>query len=256
MLLNLMKKVSTVIIEGKALMYIKWILKYTLKGNWRLGTEMGYWEEELKNKRPEGWIEPMHEDIEPTIERLKERFGEKIQVLELGPGPKSRLTEGYRKELFDLVAVDPLADEYKKHLGGEHFLVKGHGETVDILFPPNTFHMSYASNSLDHSSNPLKCFRNMVSLTKVGGYIMVQGNVNEGERTNWLGLHKYNMWIDEDRLMYCTKHGAPVNLAENMGLKKVAGRTMPLEGSPWFSTTYEKVLGRVTPSGCKVLSKT
>ncbi len=238
---GIINNIISVTVRGKLLVYMKWVIKYALKGDWTLGTEMAYWDDELTNNRPEGWIEPMHDDIIPALSLLKETFKEKIRVLELGPGPRSRLTELYRKKLFGLVGVDPLADDFKKYLGGEDFLVHGHGETVDELFLPHRFHMCYASNVLDHSKDPVRCFRNMVKLTKNGGLIMVQGNVNEGERTKWVGLHKYNMWVEGDRLMCSTKQGDVVELTEEMPLEKVDGRETLLDGNPWFSITYRRV---------------
>ncbi len=238
---NIINSIIDVIVRGKLLVYMKWVIRYTLKGDWTLGTEMAYWDDELSNNRPEGWIEPMHDDVVPAVSLLKETFKGDIKVLELGPGPRSRLTEPYKKKLFDLVAIDPLADDFKKYLGGEDFLMCGYGETVVELFPPETFHMCYASNVLDHSKDPEQCFKNMIELTKNGGLIMVQGNVNEGERTHWTGLHKYNMWIEGDRLMCSTRQGEPVELTDKTTLERVDGRNVLLDGNPWFSVTYRKV---------------
>ncbi len=238
---NIINNVIGVITRGKLSIYMKWVIKYALKGDWALGTEMAYWDDELTNNRPEGWIEPMHGDVIPAISLLKETFRERIRVLELGPGPRSRLTEPHRKKLFGLVAVDPLADDFKKYLGGEDFLVHGHGETVDELFSPQTFHMCYASNVLDHSKDPAQCFRNMIELTRIGGLIMVQGNVNEGDRTKWSGLHKYNMWMQGDKLMCSTSDGDVVELTVGVALERVDGRETLLDGNPWFSVTYKRV---------------
>lgn len=233
--------VFTVLLEGQFIRYSMWVFRFALQGNWALGTEMAFWDEESKKNRQKRWVQPMHSDIRPAIEDLKKVFNEKIVVLELGPGPRSRLTEGLRQQLFDLVAVDPLADTFKKHLGGEEFLTYGCGETMDKLFPPESFHMSYASNSLDHTKYPSICFKNMISLTKVNGYVMIQGGINEGTRANWLGLHKHNMWTEGEALFCCSRYGVPVNLIKECPLEFVGSRQALIEGNPWFSITYRRV---------------
>lgn len=240
-IVNFSRGVFTVLLEGQFMRYSKWVFRFALKGDWALGTEMAFWDEESKKNHQKEWMQPMHDDIRPAIDDLKKVFNEKIVVLELGPGPRSRLTEGFRQQLFDLVAIDPLADTFKKHLGGEEFLTCGYGETVDELFPPESFHMSYASNALDHTKDPPLCFKNMISLTKVNGCIMIQGAVNEGTRTNWLGLHKHNMWIDGEILFCCSRYGVPVNLTKGYPLEFVDNRQTLIGGNPWFSITYRKV---------------
>ena len=240
-IVNFSRGVFIVLLEGQFILYLIWVFRFTLKGDWALGTEMAFWDEESKKNRQKEWMQPMHSDIRPAIENLKGVFNGKIIVLELGPGPRSRLTEGFRQQLFDLVAVDPLADTFKKYLGSEEFLIHGYGETVDKLFSPETFHMSYASNALDHTKDPSLCFKNMVSLTKVNGYIMIQGGVNEATRANWLGLHKHNMWIDREALFCCSKYSVPINLVKGYPLEFVNSRQTLIEGNPWFSITYKKV---------------
>lgn len=240
-IVNFSRGVLVVLLEGQFIRYSKWVLRFALKGNWALGTEMAFWDEESKKYHQKEWMQPMHDDIRPAVDDLKKVFNEEITVLELGPGPKSRLTEGFKQQLFDLVAVDPLADTFKKHLGSEEFLTYGYGETMDKLFPPESFHMSYASNALDHTEDPSLCFKNMVSLTKVNGYIMIQGGVNEGTRANWLGLHKHNMWIEREELLCCSRYGVPVNLSRGYPLEFVDSRQALIEGNPWFSITYRKV---------------
>jgi len=240
-IVEFIRGVYIVLSKGQFMLYLKWVFRYALKGNWALGTEMAFWDEESKKDRQKEWMQPMHSDIKPAIEEIKKVFNEKIVVLELGPGPRSRLTEGFREQLFDLVAIDPLADTYKKHLGGNEFLVHGYGETVDKLFSPESFHMTYASNSLDHSKDPFLCFQNMISLTKVNGYIMVQGGIKEGSRANWLGLHKHNMWIEGEDLFCCSRYGIPVNLNTGCPIEFVASRHALIEGYPWFSITYRRV---------------
>ncbi len=237
------QQIHRILQEGSFFTYTKWILRYALRGNWRLGTEMGYWDFEINHNRPEGWTLPfITYEIKSAIFRVKKNMdkrGRNIRVLEIGPGPRSRLTSGYDEELYDLVAIDPLADDFKEHLGGRSFLVQGTAEGMYELYPPQSFDISYASNVLDHTSNPQLCFNNLVELTRVGGYIVIQGNTNEGTRTGWQGLHKHDIWVDGDKLMCKTQRGKPFNLAIGL-VEKVTGREELLENKSWFSVLYRR----------------
>ncbi len=227
--------------------YLKWIFKYLLRGDWALGAEMGYWDVELNIKRPMGWIQEMFkEDIIPAIDHLRSTFSTDIDVLELGPGPVSRLTEGWESGLFRLTAVDPLADEYKKNFRNSPFLVKGYGENLDSQFEEGSFHMCYASNSLDHVKSPLECMRNLFKLTRVGGLIIVQGNVREGSRTNWRGGHNFNLYLDGDQLVCEEKNGRAYELTRGLETKRLFKRVRTWsdpenESVEWFSITYRRI---------------
>ena len=240
-LLIFISGVLKILKEGEFLGYVKWSLRYLVRGDWALGSEMAFWEYDLKKKSEADQIEATPYDLIFVLQLLRTRFNVMLRVLELGPGPRSRLTLGYRDGSFDLVAIDPLAEDYKKYLGGEKFLVQGFGEEIDKMFPPETFHMGYASNVLDHSKDPAKCLRNMVSLIKCGGIIIVQGNTNEGDRSEWKGLHRFNIWLDNDKLMCRTRDGAPIDLTEGLHLRKIDEMRIDFSGNPWFSVSYEVV---------------
>lgn len=228
---------------------IRWVVAYILKGNWRLGTEMGHWNWEIYHNREEDWCLGMtHSGVLKMVEYVKEVFnvdGKDFKMVELGPGPRSRLTSEYDKGTFDLIAVDPLAEDFSKYLGGREFLIKGTGEELDKMYLPNTFHMGYGSNVLDHCQDIVKSFRNFVSIVRVGGIIIVEGNMNEGERTNWMGLHKYNTRFDEEtkRIFYSTQDSDERDLVGDSGVnvEVVAGRLGMLRENPWFTVSYRKV---------------
>jgi len=228
------------------LIYLKWVVKYSLKSSPELGMEMAFWDIELNHKRPKGWRQEMFKDIVLTLDYLYKQFNEKIKVFELGPGPVGRLSIGWEQGMFDLVAVDPLASEYRRNFIDFPFLVDGYGEDLDRLYEKETFHMCYASNSLDHVKCPLKCMKNLFHLTKVDGLIMIQGNAREGERTGWTGCHKYNLFLDGNRLMCEEKSGRLYELTEGLGLEKMFERHRTWsdpqnESVDWFSITYRRV---------------
>ena len=229
--------------KWEILVYWKWKILFSIQHKQKgLAEEMLFWNSTLKKTD----LQPTETaNVAPALMQLRKTFKERLIVLEIGPGPVSRLTRGWEANLYDLVGIDPLADEYMK-LRKSPFLVKGYAEEMDKMFLPESFHMVYASNSLDHTSNPALCFRNMVLLTKVGGVIIVCGNEREGSRTKWSGLHQHNLWLNDDKLICQTRRGAPICLSNGFPLKEVAKRRdfwRLQDGTeqPWISITYEKV---------------
>ena len=104
-------------------------------------------------------------------------------------------------------------------------------------FQPESFDIAYASNVLDHTSNPQLCMNHLVYLTRVGGYIIIQGNANEGTRTDWQGLHKHDIWIEGKNIMCKTQYGKKFKL--NIGpINMVSYRERSLEKNPWFSVVF------------------
>ena len=221
--------------------YLKWILRCGLEGDYLLGTEMAFWDIELNKRRPEGWKQEFFaEDILPVINMLKNVFNEKIKIVELGSGPVSRLSKLHNEDDFILIGIDPLADKYKKYLGSQEFIIQGYGEKIDEILDENSFHLAYASNVLDHSKDPVKCFDNLIRLLVSNGIIVVQGNVKEGSRTGWSGLHKHDLYVENNDLWCTSKKTPPVCLSDRFNLNFVIKREILFNGNPWFSITYQK----------------
>ncbi len=205
----------------KLLIYLKWVLRYLLKGNWRMGTEIAYWEYSLKsNPKPKNYeTKRFSLEIIPLLNILDDSFDDESKpynVLDVGSGPRTLLIEGYERNLYNLKGLDPLANEYKKFIGEKEYLVQGKGENIDSIFSSQSFHMSYASNSLDHTDNPLRCFRNMVNATIVNGIIVIRSAIKEGSRLNWAGLHQHDLWFEHGKLMHSERNGEIIDLTEGL----------------------------------------
>jgi SAM-dependent methyltransferase len=148
----------------------------------------------------------------------------KPKVIELGPGPLSDLAWGVETGLIEVVAIDPLADEYNKILNRRNIVfpiraVQGIGE--DLLLPENSFDIAYLRNSLDHTSDPRKCLFNLVRVLKIKGYLYIYSNVREGTRVGWSGLHQHDLVIEENCLIRYNKDGDRTDLTQGLGLKMI-----------------------------------
>lgn len=182
----------------------------------------------------------------PTLLSLVRQYeAEKLRpkVIELGPGPLSDLAWGVEAGLIEVVAVDPLADEYNEILNRRRIMfpiraIQGTGE--QLLQADNSFDIAYSRNSLDHTSDPRKCLLNLVKALKIKGYLYIHGNVREGSRVGWSGLHQHDLVIEDDRLMHYDRNGHKTDLTDGLGLKTVeVSQTRDTPGG-FFTIVFQK----------------
>jgi SAM-dependent methyltransferase len=132
-----------------------------------------------------------------------------LETLEIGSGPTSGLAWGVDRGLVNVFAIDPLAEEYKKILKKNKINYpiiprKIEGEKINKYFKKNSFEITYSRNSLDHVKNPKKVFKNMINLTKSGGYIILEFRKNEGTHAKWTGLHNHNLDLEDKNISLLT----------------------------------------------------
>lgn len=192
------------------LYYFKKVIKYR---NIAKAQEMTYWNNEVKHNNEIFLKEDLYNrgsDIKFALNMIKSFFnvsGRNIKILEIGPGPRSNLRRGYEKGDFDLIGVDPLANDYKKELDGDDFLLFGFGEEIGTMFCSNSFHIVYASNALDHCKAPKKVMEGIFQVLKPNGLCIICGNEREGTRTTWIGYHQHDLWIEGKSLIHSDKMG-------------------------------------------------
>jgi len=185
-------------------------------------------------------------DVKEALNDVRNRFGvlgKDLKVLDIGPGPRTGLAPGFVRGEYDLVGVDPLAEEYKREFGGGSFLRTGGGEDIADMFLPCSFHVVYASNSLDHCKNPHQVVAGVSTVLRTGGIFIVCGNVREGTRMRWQGYHKHNLWIEDKRLMHGDRSGKEsVLVGDGFELVKKREMTYDWEGAKikWFYGEWRK----------------
>jgi SAM-dependent methyltransferase len=99
-----------------------------------------------------------------------------------------------------ITATDPLAEHYNTLLKRLGIIPRvpvtfAHGEKLLEKFPANHFDLAYASNSLDHSYDPLKAIEQMLAVTKPGGWVYLWHFPNAGKHECYNGLHQWNFDI-------------------------------------------------------------
>lgn len=124
-------------------------------------------------------------------------FPDNFKILDVGAGPLTHIGKKYNEKFLNIIAVDALADEYNKFV--EEIIHKFNlrqktkkcqTENLRSIFNENEFDIVHARNTLDHSHDPIKCFKQMIEVCKTNGYIITYHEVKEGSNEKWQGLHQ------------------------------------------------------------------
>lgn len=141
---------------------------------------------------------PLNQRIKKELEKTKKK---KIRLLDVGcgPFPKSGLyVNDYR---IERTLIDSIADKYhsllfenKVNTNGQR-IINCEAENLVQQFGENLFEIIYSKNALDHTYNPINAISNFIDLLTEDGTIILEHYINEGEYTNYYGLHQWNFHI-------------------------------------------------------------
>ena len=209
----------------------------------------------IKMKEPVAFLESCRrnnsafpEGIRSEVYKLRdETFKvDSLLTLEIGSGPNSNLSYWVDKKLLEVIAIDPLAEIYKKimkKLNYEYPItpIKLRGEDILKQFKAETFHIIFTQNSLDHTENPIMCFKSAYISLKKGGLLFVCSNMKEGTRTSWSGMHKFDIYMENNNLLLANKKGEILNfINENMTLELVFYETYFKNNVYSFEAVFRK----------------
>lgn len=153
--------------------------------------------------------------LAPVVGGLRERFGSSLRALDVGCGPASLLSLGQLRGWFDLTGVDPLAEAYRAAMtrhGQEAAgrMEAGFGENLSELLAPESFHLVFACNALDHTQSPGRVLDQMCRMLKPGGVLFVQGYVREGSANDFHGLHQHDLYLLSGGRLMCRTRAWPL----------------------------------------------
>lgn len=178
-------------------------------GDWSkaLPEELEFWEKALA-EQGRHWIRSEYEErTNPNLELQSELKalipaapGAVVRLLDVGAGPLTRLGKKWEGRTVQLYPVDPLAEDYRKLLDRLKirpavYTETGHGEKLSEQFPGNHFDLAYASNSLDHSYDPLLAIRQMFEVVKPGCCVYLWHFARVGTAEGYQGLHQWDFEI-------------------------------------------------------------
>ncbi len=188
---------------------------------WRRGLpgEVAFWDNVIRTDGAD-WPEDYHHRFtsgaqinEPLIiERLPQLSSPRVSILDVGAGPASSLGSALAGRKLELVAVDPLADEYNRLLARHGVeppvrVLPCRGEDILARFGAARFDVVYARNSIDHCADPARVVRNMLLLARPGGLVILRHWRNEGLKADYEELHQWNIDLaDGDLLIWNARH--------------------------------------------------
>src|SRR6266705_3528408 len=181
----------------------------------RRSSEVDFWAGWLAGAPgTEEWASDRESRLAPDTEitdalvraELERNPAEEISILDVGAGPMTKLGYRYPGKTLTIVPIDPLADEYERLLrdAGLHppvRTIRVAGEALLEHFGSGRFDIAYASNSLDHSADPLTIISNMAAVVRTGGVVLLRHKRNEGESARYGGLHQWNFDVVGDHLL-------------------------------------------------------
>jgi len=174
-----------------------------------LPEELSFWENALMEQgrhwNPESFrrrTDPQRELQKELKELIPASPGALVRILDVGAGPLTRIGKNWTGHELEITATDPLADAYSAILDKLGIrppvrTIPGEGEKLSGQFPSGHFDLAYASNSLDHSRDPLRVIEQMLTVVKREHFVYLWHFANVGEAEGYAGLHQWNFDIKD-----------------------------------------------------------
>lgn len=185
-------------------------------------SELEWWKGFVGNKNvSKGYMENLCNPETPILDYIAQYIkSENTTILDVGAGPVTQVGYRWQGKPIKVVAIDPLAQEYNTlpcAVAKPVTTQFGVGESLSEQFPKNTFDITHARNSLDHSFDPLKCIYEMIHVTKPNGYIILHHCIGEGQRANYDGLHQWDFFA-QDSFFYISnkKRDTVINVTNHL----------------------------------------
>jgi SAM-dependent methyltransferase len=158
-----------------------------------------------------------------------------VRILDVGAGPVTIIGTATAPRPVEVIAVDPLAENYAALLA-KHGLVPvtktliGDAETLSDL-KLGEFDIVFSRNALDHSYDPMRAIEQMLKACKPGGVVYLAGHVNEATSNNYSGLHQWNfMPLDNGDLVIWRKGGPAISVRAALAGKAAVNA----KGHDWY----------------------
>lgn len=129
-----------------------------------------------------------------------------IKILDVAAGPVSCVGWQLNGQRPDITPIDALAVQYRAILGEFQltppvYTEQCDGENIPELFAPESFDLVHIRNALDHCYDAVSVMRNMLSVLKHGGVLIVCGHTDEAVFEEYVGLHQWNVRADDGQMI-------------------------------------------------------
>jgi SAM-dependent methyltransferase len=177
-----------------------------------LPAELQFWQRALSDPAKNWVLSEYQQRMDPNLELQEELKalvdappGATVRILDVGAGPLTSVGKKWSGRRVELYPIDPLAGEYGRllqqlNLRPPVLTQVGHGERLREQFEENFFDLACASNSLDHSYDPLRAIEEMLRVVKPGASVYLWHFAQVGLREGYHGLHQWNFDIQNGEL--------------------------------------------------------
>ncbi|MDI6695590.1 MAG: methyltransferase domain-containing protein [Anaerolineales bacterium] len=153
---------------------------------------------------PDARVQPYYADLIDRIDKNQ------VEILDVGAGPLTTIGKIHPNKKLHITAVDPLADAYQLLLNEAGFhppiiTISCSGENLSTFFSNRSFDLVISENALDHTEDPVKIIREMISVCNSGGIIALVHRVKEGNNQSYRGLHTWNFYLRNGDLIVSGK---------------------------------------------------
>lgn len=124
-----------------------------------------------------------------------------VTIAELGAGMFCTIGSLWKTAKVNIYPSDALADDFNQILndaGIKPLIPVEKQDMENLTYPNEFFDIVHSVNALDHTINPIKAISEMYRVCKPGGYIYLRHFVNVGEKERYVGLHMWNIDLDEN----------------------------------------------------------
>jgi SAM-dependent methyltransferase len=175
----------------------------------RLPAELAYWRDWMAapHAAADRRLDPTAEVWDQLLRRCLALAADgPVEILDVGAGPFTVVGFRYPGKELAVTAVDPLGREYARLIAMSRLTAPVAtatcaGEALLEHFGERRFDVVHARNALDHSFDPARCIREMVAVTRVGGFVALKHHVREAESQHYHGLHQHNFDVRDGVLV-------------------------------------------------------
>jgi len=225
------------------------LFKLTANREKGLSQELQYWERWIQEKGgvqdaagyqkridPELALSDLHGEVVDRIGR------EQIRILDVGAGPITAVGKRWKHYHIDLVAVDPLAEEYDVILNRNYVVppvrtLKCLGESLSTEFGEATFDLVIAINSIDHTEDPVRIIEEMYRVCQTGGFLVLSHFENEAKNEGYRGLHQWNLSLQNG--VFVIEGKGSITYLDDLYQDKL--EIVSKYDGPWIQTIAKKV---------------
>jgi SAM-dependent methyltransferase len=174
-------------------------------GRWiALRREVRFWRHWLSIEGGTHWRQDYRERLDPDrplqghVSAFVDRIAaDTIRILDVGAGPLTKLGKKHPSKKLEITAIDVLATSYDRLLRKLKIeplvrTIYADAERLEERFGADRFDIVHGQNCIDHTSDPIRAIREMIAVTRPGGFVILYHAENEGQREGYRDVHRWD----------------------------------------------------------------